>query len=205
MSATVFTTADAEKARITLISDEKKGNQAVHDVIVAMRANRRSGSANCKTKAQVNLSGRKPWRQKGTGRARAGYFSSPVWVGGGVAHGPHPRDYSKAVPKAVKRLAFRKALSARIISGDVLVVESFAVREPKTKQFIELLTATNDGARKTLIIGSQFDEKTYLAARNVQASLLTTASDVNTEQLLNFDKIIVTREAIGQLSERLSK
>ncbi len=205
MSATVFTTADAEAASITLITDEKKGTQAVHDVVVAMRANRRSGSANCKTKGQVNLSGRKPWRQKGTGRARAGYFSSPVWVGGGVAHGPHPRDYSKAVPKAVKKLAFRKALSARILSGDVLLVESFVVAEPKTKQFIGLLDGASQGARKTLVIGSQFDENTYKAARNVQNSLLATASDVNTEQLLAFDKIFITRDALAKLSERLSE
>ena len=92
MSATVLTAADAEKAKIELITDEAKGLQAVHDVVVAIQAARRSGTACAKTKADVNLSGRKPWRQKGTGRARAGYFSSPVWVGGGVAHGPLPRD-----------------------------------------------------------------------------------------------------------------
>src|SRR5208282_4853533 len=100
------------------------------------------GTASVKTKATVNLSGAKPWRQKGTGRARAGYASSPVWVGGGVVFGPHPRDYSKSVPKAVRKLALRKALSARIIAGDVLIVDSFAVAEPKTKQFVKLVKAS---------------------------------------------------------------
>ena len=89
-----------------------------------------------KTKATVNGSGAKPWRQKGTGRARAGYKSSPVWVGGGVVFGPHPRDYSKKVSKSVKKIALRKALSERIKSGDVFIVDSFAVKEPKTKQFV---------------------------------------------------------------------
>jgi len=129
MSAKVLTIEEAKKAGITLI-ENGKGTQAVHDVVIAMRAARRSGTASTKTKATVNLSGKKPWRQKGTGRARAGYASSPVWVGGGVAFGPHPRDYSKKVPKTVKRLALRKAFSSRIAAGDVLVVSDFAVKQP---------------------------------------------------------------------------
>jgi len=205
MSANIFTAEDAEKAKISLISDEQKGNQAVHDAVVALQAARRSGTAKSKTKGEVALSGRKPWRQKGTGRARAGYASSPVWVGGGTAHGPRPRDYSKNVPKSVRRLAFRKAFSARILEGDVLLLKEFTVVEPKTKQFVSLVSEVNEGARKTLIIGQSFDENTYKAARNVQTALLVTASDVNTEQLLAFDKIIVTQAAIEALSERLSK
>lgn len=204
MSATIFTAEEAAKAKIELITEEKKGNQAVHDVVVALQAARRSGTASVKSKADVNLSGRKPWRQKGTGRARAGDFASVIWVGGGVAHGPKPRDYSKNTPKRVKKLAFRKALSARILDGDVLVVETFAVKEAKTKQFVALIAETAKEARKTLIVGSQFDDATYKAARNVQSSLLATASDVNTEQLLAYDKIIVTREAVTKLAERLS-
>ena len=204
MSATVLTAADAEKAKIQLITEEAKGRQAVHDVVVAIQAARRSGTACAKTKAQVNLSGRKPWRQKGTGRARAGYFSSPVWVGGGVAHGPQPRDYSKNTPKAVKKLALRKALSARILDGDVLLVEKFAVAEPKTKLFVSLLTETAADARKTLIVSCAFDETTFKAARNVPCAQLTRADDVNTEQLLAFDKIVLTQDALEKLSERLA-
>jgi large subunit ribosomal protein L4 len=204
MSASVFTIKDAEQAKIELITDEKKGNQAVHDVVVAIQAARRSGTASVKTKGEVALSGRKPWRQKGTGRARAGSFASPVWVGGGVAHGPKPRDYTKNVPKAVKKLAFRKALSARILDGDVIMVETFAVQAGKTKEFVALVLSINENAKKTLIVGSAFDENTFRAARNVQNTLLANAADVNTEQLLAFDKIILTRDAVEKLSERLS-
>ena len=204
MSATVLTSAEAAKAKIILITDEAKGNQAVHDVVVAIQAARRSGTACAKTKAEVSLSGRKPWRQKGTGRARAGYFSSPVWVGGGVAHGPKPRDYTKNTPKAVKKLAFRKALSARIADGDILFVEAFSVAEPKTKQFVKLLSSTVTSARKTLIVSEGFDDNTFKAARNVACAQLTRASDVNTEQLLAFDKIIVTRAGLEKISERLA-
>lgn len=204
MSATIFTAEEAKKASIELITDAAKGRQAVHDVVVAMRANRRRGTASVKTKADVNLSGAKPWRQKGTGRARAGYKSSPVWVGGGVAWGPHPRDYSKKTPKKVKVLAFRKALSERINAGDVLFVETFAVKEPKTKQFIALVNESAKDARKTLIIGQGFDENTFLAARNVPNTQLARAVDVNTEQLLAFDKIILTKDALSVISERLA-
>src|SRR5712671_2853741 len=110
MSATVLTLEAAKQAKVELV-EGGRGTQAVHDVVVALQAARRSGSANTKTKATVNVSGRKPWRQKGTGRARAGYASSPVWVGGGVAFGPKPRDYSKKLTKTTKRIALCKALS----------------------------------------------------------------------------------------------
>src|SRR5437763_16433525 len=121
MSAKVLTKAAAREARINIIEDGR-GTQAVHDVVVAMRSARRSGSASTKTKAEVDLSGAKPWRQKGTGRARAGSKSPPIGRGCGVVFGPTPRAYSKKVTKAVRRLAFREALSARINGGDVLTL-----------------------------------------------------------------------------------
>src|SRR5829696_4630277 len=119
MAAKVLTVEAAKAAKIDVIENGKY-SQVVHDTVVAMRAARRSGTASTKTKATVNLSGAKPWRQKGTGRARAGYKSSPVWRGGGVVFGPHPRDYSKKTSKTLRRLAFQKALSERIKAGDVL-------------------------------------------------------------------------------------
>jgi large subunit ribosomal protein L4 len=200
MSAKVLTVEDAKAAKFELI-DDGRGTQAVHDAVVAMRAARRSGSASTKTKATVNLSGAKPWRQKGTGRARAGYKASPIWRGGGVVFGPHPRDYSKKVPKSVKRLAFRKALSERIAGGDVLVVNSFAVNEPKTKQFIALLKSITP-EQKVLIVSEGWDENTRKAARNVQKPRLITAAEVNTEEILDYRKIIVTNGALAQLAER---
>src|ERR1043165_3550079 len=122
MSAKVLSKSAAKDAEIEIIEDGR-GSQALHEVIVAMRAARRSGTANTKTKAEVDLSGAKPWRQKGSGRARAGYKSSPIWRGGGVVFGPKPRDYSKRTSKSMRRLAFQKALSERIKAGDVLTID----------------------------------------------------------------------------------
>jgi len=169
-----------------------------------LRAARRSGTASTKTKADVSGSGAKPWRQKGTGRARAGYKSSPVWTGGGVVFGPKPRDYSKKVTKSVRRLALRKALSARIIAGDVLVVENFAILEPKTKAFVQWVKE-NVGVEKALIVSTEFDETTFMAARNVQPVRLKTAAEVNTEDLLGYKKIVVTKGAFDKLVERTQK
>lgn len=203
MSATVLSIEAAKAANIAVI-ENGIGTQAVHDVVVALRAARRSGTANTKSKAEVNLSGAKPWRQKGTGRARGGYKSSPVWAGGGVVFGPVARDYSKKVTKSVRRLALRKALSARIIAGDVLLVENFAILEPKTKTFVQWVK-DNTGVEKTLIISTDFDETTFKAARNVQPTRLITAAEVNTEDLLAYKKIVLTQGALSKLAERTQK
>ena len=200
MSAKVLTNAAAKEAKIEMI-EGGRGTQAVHDTVVAMRAARRSGSANTKTKAEVDLSGAKPWRQKGTGRARAGYKSSPLWRGGGVVFGPKPRDYSKKVSKSVRRLAFQKALSERINAGDVLTIDKFAVTEIKTKSFVSMVKKATD-APKVLLISDAFDENTYKSARNIKSVRLATASDVNTEQLLAFHKILITPKALEKLAER---
>src|ERR1700712_2618512 len=177
MSATVFTVEAAKDAKFVLI-ENGRGTQAMHDAVVAMRAARRAGSANTKSKADVNLSGAKPWRQKGTGRARAGYKSSPIWRGGGVVFGPKPRDYTKKVSKSTRRLAFQKALSERINAGDVLTVAQFSVAEPKTKAFVSLVKKATD-AVKVLLISDSFDENFYRSARNVRSFTLATATDVN--------------------------
>ena len=203
MAAKVLTVEAAKAAKIEVIENGKY-TQVVHDAVVAMRANRRSGTASVQTTATVSGSGAKPWRQKGTGRARAGYKTSPVWVGGGVVFGPHPHDYSKKVSKGSKRIALRKALSERIKGGDVFIVDTFAVAQPKTKQFVAALSAITDEG-KTLLISAAIDKTTYLAARNVQPTLLMTASEVNTEQILNYRKIVVTNDGLAQIAERLAK
>ena len=200
MSATVLTPEAAKDAKIDIIANGK-GTQAVHDAVVAMRANRRSGTASTKTKATVAGSGKKPYKQKGPGRARPGNLSSPVRVGGGVVFGPHPRSYAKKTSKSVKRLAFRKALSSRIIAGDVSVMDSFVVTELKTKSFLKLVGELTDDKKKVLIVG-RFDETTYKAGRNVKAVQLTTADQVNTENLLHYNKILITREALDEVAER---
>jgi len=204
VSANVLTIDAAKKADLDVI-ENGKGTQAVHEVIVAMRANRRSGTACTKRKGEVAFSGAKPWRQKGTGRARAGYKSSPLWEGGGVAFGPRPRDYSKKTPRSVKRLAFRKALSSRIVQGDVFTVDTFSVNESKTRAFVSLLKEVAGDEAKTLVVSVGFDEKTYLAARNVKPTLLMTAAEVNTEHLLAFKKIVLVGDALQALVRRTRK
>jgi len=204
MSAIILTADEAKKANIELVAAEK-GDHAVHEVIVAMRAARRSGSACAKTRAEVNRSGRKPWRQKGTGRARAGSAGSPIWVGGGVAFGPRPRDYSKKINKKTSRFAFHKAFSSRVEDGDVLVVDSFVLEDPKTKGFVALLESHAPGVRKTLVVTDGPHKNTELAGRNVPYALLTYATNLNTEQLLDYDKIIITRDALQRISERIAK
>src|SRR4029450_9328903 len=161
MSATVLSVEAAKAADIEIIQN-RKYTQALHDTIVALRAGRRSGSANTKSKAEVNLSGAKPWRQKGTGRARAGYKASPVWVGGGVVFGPKPRDYSKKVNRKVSKLALRKAFSERVNGGDGLVGAALAVPEPKTKKFLTLLQSITPET-STLVVSTEFDASTILS------------------------------------------
>jgi large subunit ribosomal protein L4 len=202
MAATILT-VDAAKAANIPVVENGKYTQVVHDTVVAYRANRRTGSANTKSKADVNLSGAKPWRQKGTGRARAGYKSSPVWVGGGVAFGPKPRDYSKKISKTQKRIALRKALSERIKDGDVFIVDSFTVSEPKTKSFVKLISDFTADDR-VLVVSATFDDNTYRAARNVQPTLLMTSAQVNAEHLLQYKKVILTQDGLAQLAQRIT-
>jgi large subunit ribosomal protein L4 len=202
MAATILTVEAAKAANIEIVQEEWKYRQALHDHVVALQAGRRSGSANTKTRGEVSGSNAKPWRQKGTGRARAGEKRSPIWVGGGVVFGPKPRDYSKKVNKKVRQIALRKAFSERVKSGDVLMVNSFTVPEGKTKSFVQLLTSITPEER-TLVIVGEFDDMTLRASRNVQGAWVTRASDANTEDLLYFKKIVVTDDALPQLAQRM--
>ncbi len=204
MSATILTVDAAKAAHLDLITDKRKGMQALHETIVAYRANRRAGTASTKTKATVSGSGKKPYRQKGTGRARAGYMSSPIRRGGGVVFGPHPRDYSKKTNKSVKRLALRKALSAQIIDGNVLIVSDFNVKQAKTKDFVAAVKKLTDAA-KVLIVSGDFSPATYLAARNVGPVQLMTDAECNAEHLLKYEKIVVTKKAFDTLVLRTTR
>ena len=200
MSANVLTIEAAKAAQLGIL-EEQDTTQAVHDVIVAMRANRRSGTANTKTRGEVAESGKKPFRQKGTGNARQGGNASPINRGGGVVFGPRPRDYSKQVNRKTKRLAFASALSDRISSGDVLAVDDLKIDDGKTKSFVSSITEIA-GTEKALVVSSSFTDKTYLAARNVADSKLSTALEVNTEELLAYDKVVLTESAMATLSSR---
>ena len=200
MSVKQLSLQDAAAANITVTAGTSKGNQAVHDLIVAYRANRRTGSACTKTRGEIRGSGKKIYKQKGTGGARHGARSAPIFVGGGVVFGPRPRDYSKKVTKSTRKLALRKALGEKIAAGEVASVASFAT-EAKTKSFIAAVNEITD-AKKTLIIAKSFDEKTYLAGRNVQGVQLITADEVNIEQILHANAVIVVEDSFETLSKR---
>src|SRR5438045_1277530 len=143
-----------------------KGSQAVHDVVVAYRAAQRMGTACTKTMGEVAGSGKKPWRQKGTGRARAGSFASPLWRGGGVVFGPKPRDFSKKVGRKTKQLALRKALSERLRAGDVVLVDDLKLGSGKTKEFVGVLSAL-ELTGTALFVAQGQDKNLTLASRNV--------------------------------------
>ena len=180
-----------------------KGTQAVHDAVVAYLANQRMGTACTKNVGEVAGTNRKPWRQKGTGRARAGSFRSPLWRGGGVVFGPKPRDFGKKISKSTKQLALRKALSERLKSGDVVVVDDLILESPKTKAFVGVLNALQvEGT--TLVVASGQDRNLSLASRNVPEVELATSDSLNTYQVLRFGKLLFTRGAFEKVEQRLA-
>ena len=181
-----------------------KGTQAVHDAVVAYRANQRMGTACTKNVGEVAGTNKKPWRQKGTGRARAGSFQSPLWRGGGVVFGPKPRDFGKKVTKATKQLALRKALSERLRSGDVVVVDEIKLSSPKTREFVGMLNALQlEGT--TLVVAPGQDKNLALASRNLPRVEVATSDSLNTYQVLRFDTLLFTRGAFEQLEQRLAE
>ena len=181
-----------------------KGTQAVHDTVVAYHAAQRMGTACTKNVGEVAGTNKKPWRQKGTGRARAGSFQSPLWRGGGVVFGPKPRDFSKKVGRKTKQLALRKALSERLRAGDVLLVDDLKLDSARTKDFAGVLSAL-ELKGSTLIISQAADKNLSLASRNIQNVALTTSDAVNTYDILRPDKLVFTKGAFEQIEARLAK
>lgn len=200
MSAKTLTVEDAQAANLTLTGPEK-GRQAVHDLVTAYRANRRTGSANSKTRGEVSGNNKKIYRQKGTGGARHGDKRAPIFVGGGVVFGPRPRDYSKKVTKSTRRLAMRRVLGDLIRANRIIGVDTFSVADGKTKSFVAAVTAITPPA-KLLIVAPSFDEQTYLAGRNVAWVQLVTAADVNIEQLLLAKSVILVGDTLNTLASR---
>jgi large subunit ribosomal protein L4 len=181
-----------------------KGTQAVHDTVVAYMAAQRMGTACTKNVGEVAGTNKKPWRQKGTGRARAGSFQSPLWRGGGVVFGPKPRDFAKKVSHNTKQLALRKALSERLKAGDVVLIDDLKLGSQKTKEFIGVLKAL-ELKGTALIVAHGVDKNLTLASRNVPDVTLTTGDLLNTYDVLRPDKLVFTRTAFEQLEARLGK
>lgn len=196
-----FTIQDAEKAKIQLIADGSKGSQAVHDLVVAYQANRRSGTAQAKTRGEVRGTGKKMYRQKGTGGARHGDRKAPIFVGGGVAFGPRNRSYAKTVSKKVRTLALRRVLGEKVNEGVVHSATAFEVASGKTKDIVMAIREVTDAAR-VIVVGKSFSEETYRAERNLTWALLQTAENVNVEELLFWGDVIIVDDALETLAQR---
>jgi large subunit ribosomal protein L4 len=184
------------------VAKEETAKAVVHRALVRQLANARQGTASTKTRSEVRGGGRKPWRQKGTGRARAGSSRSPLWRGGGVTFGPKPRDYSVKMNRKERRLALRTALVSR--AADLVVVQEFAsnFERPKTKELISALGRWGvEAGSKVLIIVGERDENVYLSARNVENLRLISANNLNVYDLLHADQIVATESAIAKIHE----
>jgi len=176
---------EAKAANFQFVEEEGKGNQAVHDLIVAYQANRRSGSANTKTRGEVSGNNKKMFRQKGTGNARHGTKKAPIFTGGGVAFGPRPRSYAKTVPRKVRKLALRRVLGELIAEGGITTIPSFAIADGKTKSFLKAVTEVSQAAT-VLIVGKSFDELTC----------------VNIEELIKYQGVILVEDSFETLAAR---
>ena len=175
----------------------------MHQVVRSQMAKARAGTACTKTRSEVRCSNAKPYRQKGTGRARAGRRSSPIWRGGGTIFGPKPRDYEFKVPKKVRRLAIKSALSSKMQEGNLKVVEKLDLTSPKTRDLITILKDL-DLSGKTLIITGEVQDMLRLSGRNVQEIGVIEAIRLNVYDLLNMKNILLTQDAVEKISEALS-
>jgi large subunit ribosomal protein L4 len=173
------------------------------EAVVMQRASLRQGTHKTKVRSEVAGGGRKPWKQKGTGRARQGSIRSPQWRGGGTVFGPTPRSYSYKLPKKVRRLAIKSALSSKVLDENILVLESLAFNAPKTKDFKDVLKALSVES-KALIVTADLDENVALSARNLPGVTVVTADGINVLDVLNHGKLIITKAAVEKVEEVLA-
>ncbi|HBC96118.1 MAG TPA: 50S ribosomal protein L4 [Clostridium sp.] len=177
----------------------KVNQYALHQVIVAQLANKRQGTQSARTRSEVSGGGAKPWRQKGTGRARQGSIRAPQWIHGGMVFAVKPRNYRISVPKSVKRLAMKSALSSKVEENEMVVLDNLEVDVPKTKKILKLLEAFN--AKKTLIVTAESNQNVYKSARNIQGVSTIPVNNLNVYDLLKFEKLIITKDAVSKIEE----
>lgn len=172
---------------------------ALHQVVVALLANKRQGTQSTKTRSEVRGGGIKPWRQKGTGRARQGSIRSPQWIKGGIVFAPKPRDYRVSVPKSMRKVAMKSALTSKVQDNQMIVLDSLNFEAPKTKNMVEMLKALE--ANKALIITAESNEVVYKSARNIQGISVIPANNINVYDLLKYEKLIITKDAVSKIEE----
>ena len=172
---------------------------AMHQVVVALLANKRQGTQSAKTRAEVRGGGIKPWRQKGTGRARQGSIRAPQWIKGGVVFAPKPRDYRMSVPKSMRKVAMLSALTSKVQNDEMVVLDSLTLEAPKTKEIVKMLNAFN--AKKTLIVTAEANETVYKSARNIEGVAVLPVNNINVYDLLKYSKVIMTKDAVSKIEE----
>ena len=172
---------------------------AMHQVVVALLANKRQGTQSAKTRAEVRGGGIKPWRQKGTGRARQGSIRAPQWIKGGVVFAPKPRDYRMSIPKSMRRVAMLSALTSKVQNDEMVVLDSLTLEAPKTKEIVKMLNAFN--AKKTLIVTAEANETLYKSARNIEGVAVLPVNNINVYDLLKYSKVIMTKDAVSKIEE----
>ena len=175
----------------------------IHQAVLAHLANRRQGTHSTKTRGEVSGGGRKPWRQKGTGRARHGSIRSPLWRHGGVVFGPKPREYGFTIPRKARRLALKSALSAKLRDGQVVVLDQLRLSEPKTRAMVSVLERLDVKGRKSLIILGEKDPNVILAARNIPGVMLLPPDALGVYPVVDADRVVLTRDAVAALEEAL--
>ncbi len=174
----------------------------LYQAVLMYNANKRQGNASTKTRGDVSGGGKKPWRQKGTGRARAGSIRSPLWRGGGIIFGPHPRDFHYSLPRRMKRLAFLSSINSKLNENKVIAIDSVAIEEPKTKRFRAILDALKLKG-KSLFVLDAIDEKISLASRNLEEVVIRNYKDFNTMDVLACDNLVMSKIALEKLPERV--
>jgi large subunit ribosomal protein L4 len=172
---------------------------ALHQVVVAQLANKRQGTQSAKTRAEVSGGGIKPWRQKGTGRARQGSIRSPQWIHGGIVFAPKPRDYRMSIPKSMRRVALKSALSSKVADNTIFVLENLDFEAPKTKEMIKVLSALN--VKKTLIVTAEADQNVYKSARNIEGVAVLPVNNLNVYDILKYENFVVTKDAVSKIEE----
>ncbi len=186
------------------IAEAEMNEGAVHQVVRAQLAAARAGTASTKTRSEVRGGGRKPWRQKGTGRARAGSIRSPLWVGGGTVFGPTPRDYSFSVPRKVKKQALRSIIASKAKGGDLIVVDDFGLAEPKTKAAVDVLKNLGALGKTTVVVGPE-ESVVIKSVRNIEGVRAIKVQNINAYDLLNNEKIVMTKPAFELVQEVLGR
>ncbi len=173
--------------------------EAMHQVVLAQLANKRQGTQSAKTRAEVRGGGIKPWRQKGTGRARQGSIRAPQWIHGGIVFAPKPRDYRVSVPKSMRRTAMKSALTSKVQDNEMIVLESLSFEAPKTKAVVNMLNAFE--AKKTLIVVAESNENVYKSARNIPGVAVVPVNNINVYDILKYENLMITKEAVSKIEE----